>query len=108
MPQEVLDWVVDSAVVFSVQQGTITQEEGHEILAPVCPKCEEKVVYKEVEKIVYVDREVPVEKIVYVDREVPVEKIVYVDREVEKIVYVDKPYEVEVEKIVYKDTECSE
>ena len=28
MPPEILAWFVDSAVVFAVQQGTITQEEG--------------------------------------------------------------------------------
>jgi hypothetical protein len=46
---------------------------------------------------------VEVEKIIYVKKPFKVETIREV--EVEKIIYVDKPYEVEVEMIVY---ECSE
>jgi hypothetical protein len=56
---------------------------------------QEKIVEKEVEKIVEVIKEVPVEKIVEVIKEVPVEKIV----EVIKEVVVEKP----VEKIVIKE-----
>lgn len=67
---------------------------------------QEKIVEKEVEKIVEVIKEVPVEKIVEVIKEVVVEKPVEVikeipvDRVVEKIVEVIK--EVPVEKVVTK------
>jgi hypothetical protein len=67
---------------------------------------EEKIVEKEVEKIVEVIKEVEVEKIVEVIKEVPVEKIVEVVKEVvvekpvEKVVVKEIVKEVPVEKIV--------
>ena len=67
---------------------------------------QEKIVEKEVEKIVEVIKEVEVEKIVEVIKEVPVEKIVEVVKEVvvekpvEKVVVKEIVKEVPVEKIV--------
>jgi hypothetical protein len=68
LPSVVLGWFVDSAVVFAVTQGTVTEEEAQAIEKP-CPKSSPKEVIVEVivEKIVYVDKIVEVEKIVYVD-----------------------------------------
>ena len=71
----------------------------------------EKVVPFEVEKKVYVDREVEkvvpfeVEKKVYVDREV--EKKVYVDREVEKKVYVTVEVPVTVKVVEYEKEDAN-
>jgi hypothetical protein len=62
MPDEVLSWFIDSAVVFAVQQGTISQDEGLEMLEP-CPECEPEIIYQEVIKEVPV--EVIVERIIY-------------------------------------------
>jgi hypothetical protein len=68
---------------------------------------QEKIVEKEVEKIVEVIKEVEVEKIVEVIKEVPVEKIV----EVVKEVVVEKPVEVikeiPVERVVEKVVEVT-
>jgi hypothetical protein len=65
---------------------------------------QEKIVEKEVEKIVEVIKEVPVEKIVEVVKEVVVEKPVEVIKEipVEKVVVKEIVKEVPVEKIVTK------
>ena len=127
IPEEVITWIFDSAVVLASSEGTISQEEAVQILSPKCEECpewvqEEKIVEVEVEKIVekIVYEQVPVETIVERIVEVPVENIVYVNKtefvdvieyvpkivEKEKIVYVDKP--VEVEKIVYREKECPE
>ena len=125
IPEEVITWIFDSAVVLASSEGTISQEEAVQILSPKCEECpewvqEEKIVEVEVEKIVekIVYEQVPVETIVERIVEVPVETIVYVNKteyvdvieyvpkivEKEKIVYVDKP--VEVEKVVYIESEC--
>jgi hypothetical protein len=127
IPEEVITWIFDSAVVLAASEGTISQEEAVQILSPKCEECvewvqEERVVEVEVEKIVekvvyeqvpvetIVERivEVPVETIVYVNKTQYVDKIEYVPKivEKEKIVYVDKP--VEVEKIVYREKDCPE
>lgn len=125
IPEEVVTWIFDSAVVLAASEGTISQDEAVEFLNPKCEECvdtiyEEKIVEvpveKVVEKVVYqkvpvetiVERvvEVPVEKIVYVNKTEYVDKISYVPKIVEKEVlkYVEKP--VEVEKVVYKEREC--
>ena len=120
IPEEVITWIFDSAVVFAASEGTISQDDAVEFLNPKCEECVEYVqeerivevpVEKIVEKIVYkqipvetiVEKivRVPVEQIVYVNKTEYVDKIIYMNRTVEKevIVYVDKP--VEVEKLVY-------
>jgi hypothetical protein len=110
IPEEVITWIFDSAVVFAVSEGTISQDLAVEYLNPKCEECvetiyQEKIVEvpvdKIVEKIVY--KRIPVETIVEKIVEVPVEQIVYVNKTeyVDKIVYV--PQTVEKEVIVYVD-----
>jgi hypothetical protein len=120
LPQEMLDWLLDTSVVIAARQGSITSEEALEYLKPIC-KCEpivEKVIKPQpYERIVYnvsyvkVPVKVVVEKIVekpydvieYRNRTVVTsERIVFEERPIEvyKDVYVDRP--VEVEKLVYK------
>ena len=56
LPEEMVEWIFDSAVVLAVQDGTIEQEQAMEFLNPKCPDC--PAILQEVIK------EVPVEKIV--------------------------------------------
>ena len=74
MPEEILSWFIDSALLAGVNEGSVTLAQANR-----CPECPEPEVV-----IVEIIEEVPVE------------------REVERIVYVEKPFTTVVEKIVEK------
>ena len=43
IPEEVITWIFDSAVVFAASEGTISQDEAVEFLNPKCEECVETI-----------------------------------------------------------------
>ena len=97
VPDEVLSWFVDSSLQLGVNTGTLTPEQGQK--CPTCP--EPKVNITEIYKQVEIER--IVERIVYIEEpfETIVEKIVEVPFET----IVENVITIEVPKMVYVDQE---